>query len=300
MKLNQKHLWLSVLTGILIFYQLYSIVQLLGMVEVWRSNLNRFPFYFYALFTVFGATGLGLAVGSGYRKTGLLRSFWCIQLFTFALRCYQFYEVMSILKEHPSRIRLSDDYYVGMSITVLSGIAAITGLWMLRNGRAPVPPPDNGSLFIESTKTKRFINWLVDRFVILILVLDVVHIYPVWGDRNLSQQNLFWHFIIVSVIYYTIVEGVFNTSAGKALTGTVVIKAEGGKPGFFRSLGRSLARLIPFNIFSFLGGGTGWHDQVSRTWVVEETDIETAEKMRTENQFDFERPQTESETGFKL
>ena len=44
---------------------------------------------------------------------------------------------------------------------------------------------------------------------------------------------------------------------------------EGRTPRFPQILGRSLARLIPFEAFSFFGAlGVGWHDSFSNTRVI--------------------------------
>jgi uncharacterized RDD family membrane protein YckC len=67
-------------------------------------------------------------------------------------------------------------------------------------------------------------------------------------------------------------EWLTGRSLGKLATGTRVIAAEGGPPSFARVLGRTLARFIPFEAFSFLtdrdGRPVGWHDSLSRTRVV--------------------------------
>ncbi|QEC41235.1 RDD family protein [Pseudobacter ginsenosidimutans] len=68
------------------------------------------------------------------------------------------------------------------------------------------------------------------------------------------------------ILYYFFAELLFRRTIGKILTNTCVV-ATHGKMGPARILGRSLARLIPFDVLSFLWNGN-WHDKVSGTTVV--------------------------------
>ena len=65
-------------------------------------------------------------------------------------------------------------------------------------------------------------------------------------------------------------EAVFQRTIGKLVTGTRVVTTDGNVPGFGKVLGRSLARVIPFEVLSFLGAiPIGWHDKLSGTRVVQ-------------------------------
>ena len=58
-------------------------------------------------------------------------------------------------------------------------------------------------------------------------------------------------------------------SIGKMITGTIVVTEDGQKPSFGQILGRSFARIVPFEPFSFLGNdASGWHDKWSETKVI--------------------------------
>lgn len=72
------------------------------------------------------------------------------------------------------------------------------------------------------------------------------------------------------LIYYPFFETIFGTTPGKIFTETRVITANGNKPTFINILGRTFARFIPFEPFSFFGK-LGWHDGLSNTQVVCET-----------------------------
>ncbi len=78
--------------------------------------------------------------------------------------------------------------------------------------------------------------------------------------------------ILVMLLYYTPLEALFGCTLGKLVTGTRVVNERGGKPSWGQALGRSFARLIPFEALSVLvaseGQVRGWHDALPRTWVV--------------------------------
>lgn len=76
-------------------------------------------------------------------------------------------------------------------------------------------------------------------------------------------------FVVATVLgYYVILESAFGWTFGKLITGTRVVDDDGRKPGVLRVFGRTLARFIPFEPFSFLFANAGWHDSLSGTRVV--------------------------------
>jgi len=76
--------------------------------------------------------------------------------------------------------------------------------------------------------------------------------------------------IIGRIIYFTFFETIFGLTPTKLLTGSKVVLITGERLDFQKVLLRSLARHIPFNTFSYLKKGDGWHDQISGTRVVKE------------------------------
>jgi uncharacterized RDD family membrane protein YckC len=71
--------------------------------------------------------------------------------------------------------------------------------------------------------------------------------------------------------YHFLFEVTLGRTPGKFLTGTRVVSADGGRATAGQILGRTLARYVPFEPFSFLFGGnppSGWHDKWSNTRVV--------------------------------
>ena len=84
-----------------------------------------------------------------------------------------------------------------------------------------------------------------------------------------SSETLGIVFLVFSILgYYVILESAFGWTFGKLITGTRVVDDDGRKPGVLRVLGRTLARFIPFEPFSFLFANAGWHDSLSGTRVV--------------------------------
>lgn len=74
------------------------------------------------------------------------------------------------------------------------------------------------------------------------------------------------------VIYYSVIEGgLKGKTIGKYFTKTRVVNLDGSQPTFVTFIGRSFARIVPFEAFSFLGDKkTGWHDRWSETIVIDE------------------------------
>jgi uncharacterized RDD family membrane protein YckC len=70
------------------------------------------------------------------------------------------------------------------------------------------------------------------------------------------------------ISYYVVFEALLGRTPGKLITGTRVVNLAGGRPRFTQILGRSFARAVPFEAFSFFGSRAGWHDRWSRTRVV--------------------------------
>lgn len=74
--------------------------------------------------------------------------------------------------------------------------------------------------------------------------------------------------IVIMLVYYFIMESTTGRTMGKIATRTRVVMEDGSKLTTKAALQRTLSRIIPFDAFSFLGGGSGWHDQIAKTRVV--------------------------------
>ncbi len=135
-----------------------------------------------------------------------------------------------------------------------------------------------------ASQGKRFLNMLVDSILIHVLswiagfVIGVFYAYfKVSTGSVITPEDEAWLSIVgllvgmlVFVAYFVVTETVFQRTLAKFLTGTIVVTADGRRPPFSQIVGRSFARIIPFEAFSFLGSRqpVGWHDSLSGTRVV--------------------------------
>jgi uncharacterized RDD family membrane protein YckC len=76
--------------------------------------------------------------------------------------------------------------------------------------------------------------------------------------------------LIIYCGYKIFCESIWQRTLGKLIVGTKVVDRQGNKPSFPKILGRSFARLIPFEFISFMldGHPIGLHDSLSGTMVV--------------------------------
>lgn len=98
------------------------------------------------------------------------------------------------------------------------------------------------------------------------------------GSTNTGEELLLYVVsYILMVLYFVSTEYLLDgKSLGKFLTKTRVIRTNGEALTFSRVLGRSLARIIPFDAISifFNESNTMWHDSLSDTIVVEDRGAE--------------------------
>ena len=129
---------------------------------------------------------------------------------------------------------------------------------------------DQNIRLVEASKGKRFANYLIDGIIaqffsfILGMVLGMSY-----GVSNNLLDSL-WG-IAVLVGYYMAFEHLNNgRTIGKLATRTKVVTETGETPTVEMLIGRTFARLIPFEAFSFLGArNNGWHDRLSKTMVID-------------------------------
>ncbi len=106
----------------------------------------------------------------------------------------------------------------------------------------------------------------------MIISLPRIIIGVVWGEgaaQFLASVPDIIYAVLISLFYYIGLESLFGRTVGKLVTGTIVVNELGSKASFGQIIGRSFARLIPFEAFSFLGStGRGWHDSLPKTYVI--------------------------------
>ena len=124
----------------------------------------------------------------------------------------------------------------------------------------------------------------------LVLLLEIMVAVPVaihssGAALNTSEIAALWTIlglvwygtsvILLPILYYTLTEGAYGQTLGKALFGIVVVAADGGPIGY----GRAFARLLTLP-YAILPAGLGllwaalppakraWHDYISATRVI--------------------------------
>lgn len=142
---------------------------------------------------------------------------------------------------------------------------------------------------IVASLAQRFVNWLIDMIVqtilLLILFTIIVTIAHSYGNKTLASYLLlnpigqFTFGAIIRLIYYIFLETLTARTLGKVITQTIVVDENGNPPTHEVILIRSLCRLIPFYEVSFFGiPPRGWHDSLSKTFVVDKRMLEEAKR----------------------
>jgi len=127
------------------------------------------------------------------------------------------------------------------------------------------PPPSDELFLISASQGARFVNLLVDSFVIWLGFFGLL--WTVGLDFDEGTPALAYYGLTIG--YYLFCEGVFGVTVGKLLTRTRVVALNGGRASFAQIFGRTLSRFVPFEAFSFFGKlPTGWHDRWSNTRVI--------------------------------
>jgi uncharacterized RDD family membrane protein YckC len=143
--------------------------------------------------------------------------------------------------------------------------------------------------YILASKTTRALNFAIDiifvkiiaaivYFMAAFIALDGYNSLLDWLNSFDKAQNfLLW--TIIMFFYYSVFEIVFTRTISKYFTKTVVVLRDGSKPKLIDILGRTLVRIIPFEYFTFLRGRKpGWHDELSKTFVVNIEKLENTKK----------------------
>lgn len=140
-------------------------------------------------------------------------------------------------------------------------------------------PPDGGSREPKPIEpaplSLRFANYLLDQFFCAFFSMPLFALLAmIFGEAFISElesRPQFFIFLPILLIYYIFFEMVYGKTPGKFITKTVVVDEKGRKPGSSQIVIRSLARIIPFEPFSFfLAPPRGWHDSLSKTYVVKD------------------------------
>jgi uncharacterized RDD family membrane protein YckC len=125
-------------------------------------------------------------------------------------------------------------------------------------------------VLLDAPVAKRFLNLLLDQvgcFLVLAAIELACVLVGYRTDGGILDQLKGPG---AMVVYYLFFEGLFGRTPGKLLTGTRVVRRDGGTPRFAQIVGRTFARFVPFEPVSFLiRAPNGWHDVWSGTRVVQ-------------------------------
>lgn len=145
----------------------------------------------------------------------------------------------------------------------------------------------------------RFGHFLLDRlfyYIIAVIIgLTIGVLLGLFGGAEwfLSMNERLLDLIFYVVLYpayYLFLEATTQGSLAKLILKRVVVDEYGEKPTFKQILGRSYARLVPFEAFSCLGT-TGWHDNWSKTYVIRKQDLEDLKVLARLQEHLAEKPQ---------
>lgn len=132
-----------------------------------------------------------------------------------------------------------------------------------------------------ASREKRFANYIIDAIVFYGVLIVVFIMYTMnmeddfFYQENAAREEMFLN-ILIYIIYpmmYACFEYFTNgKTIGKFATRTRVVRRYEGELTFLRAMGRSFARLIPFEAFSIYMGRENvmWHDSLADTMVVED------------------------------
>lgn len=123
----------------------------------------------------------------------------------------------------------------------------------------------------------RFAHYLIDGLIIGVILFGfdmlMLEVFSLNLTANYGGGAFYMRFIpsidniIITFVYYFICEKTMQRTIGKFATGAVVINQYAETPSDGSLIGRSFARLVPFEPLSCLSD-RGWHDTWSKTYVV--------------------------------
>ncbi len=134
-------------------------------------------------------------------------------------------------------------------------------------------PPESIEV-VPAGKGLRIANLFIDYIGLMILGLIIgLATYVLFEERGLAYLESIPDLIygaVLTLMYYVTLEATTGRTLGKLITGTRVVNEDGLPASLGQIVGRSFARMIPFEAFSFLiiDNGRGWHDSIPKTYVV--------------------------------
>lgn len=118
---------------------------------------------------------------------------------------------------------------------------------------------------------RRFGYFIIDS--IFLYIVQVILLIPAFFlvaalDPMIANILLQLFQLLIWFGYYFLFESYMQQTPGKMILGYVVIDERAQHAGFGKIALRTVCRLIPFEAFSCLSERGGWHDRLSKSYVV--------------------------------
>ncbi|HFS68121.1 MAG TPA: RDD family protein [Flavobacteriia bacterium] len=147
---------------------------------------------------------------------------------------------------------------------------------------------------LYASQGQRLANMFIDFiiyyiFIILISMVLAIILGLIGGVELLNSivDSTFFNLLVTYgsiLLYFILFEYFLQKTVGKYISKTIVVNKFGEQPKLSQIVGRTFARMIPFDAFSFLGANArGWHDTLPEVFVVDEKLF----KQKKTNFYDF-------------
>ena len=126
-----------------------------------------------------------------------------------------------------------------------------------------------------ANSTLRSINFIIDIVAVFLIYRSTAYVIQNLLNITSIREILFLNrttVFVVFILYFILAENMFQKTLGKVITKTKVVNLDGGKPNFVDITIRTFSRLIPFDGISYLYSISGFHDKLSKTIVIKETE----------------------------
>lgn len=277
----KKNLIIATVLGLMFAYYSFDYIRFeIRYYEVVVKNGGTQTFiwsnYIYPTLLILNLLGLLQFIRSKYKSSGLLRIYLQLNLLI-SLTSVIYYAYVRIfpspeISQPTNPIGIFD--FINYAYMAFEIFALIT----LQNGLSPVLrlQEDGNLTFDDVAKFSRFLNRLFDAIIIVFIFYLCIQFASKFSLR-FERTNEFFIFAesrfyvpitILGIFYYLISETVFNTTIGKTIMGNMVVNSIAEKPSIIQRIGRTFARIIPFDALSYLFGERGWHDRIANTYVV--------------------------------
>lgn len=130
-------------------------------------------------------------------------------------------------------------------------------------------PVDRPAHYGDASRGQRFVNMIFDYFGTLVVLFFIgILLAALRRPANFGFLMNYLLGMIAGILYYFSLEVLTGRTLGKLITGTRVVDEHGNKPSARAVFIRTLCRYVPFEPFSVLADGSGWHDEWSHARVV--------------------------------